>query len=651
MKILSDTAIKLLNVSKNYPIITKNKSLFKKKESTERVVLNNLSISIKKGEVVGILGRNGSGKSTLLSIIAKIIVPDEGTVEINGKVASILELGMGFHQDLSGRENIYLKGELYGLGKKQIDERIDSIIEYAELGDYIDNPIRSYSSGMRGRLAFSIMINVDSEIMLVDEVLSTGDFAFSLKSIQHFKQMSKSGKTILFVSHNLSAISSMCSRTIWIESGSIVADGDSKSVCAQYQNKINNDPAIVRDLATYGVPEAQYNWAQLLKTNPEADKEYSSEYWLKKSADQGYIPAQLKYADYILSTNEVNCKETAIIYYENAAIKGDSEAKIKLSSLRSESSLITHQKAMWNLYEYFAEKGNPYFQLKCGELILNTAWSNSDNVRAYTWFEKSANQGNPDALHQLAMMNKLGIGTEKNIDKCIDLLIKAAELGHVKSQMSLADIYYEGKVILKNDCEAFKWYLKAAKLGNPKAQYQISQMYHTGEGIEINEDESKKWAKAYAMSPLVPYQFQLADILRYSKSPDGHTTEDLLLKNVETYNMNAALQLGHLYREGILVPPNSTKAKEYYNLAAEMYGTNRAVLADLYYKGIIFEQNLELAKQLYQSCLTYGDSTAAYRLALLSEKDSEEYCKLLEFATERGHRDSANRLIQKRGVE
>ena len=205
----SKNAMELKNVTKTYTIEMEDrdakKGLFGSipKRKVKNIVLDNISFDVKKGDVLGIIGRNGSGKSTLLSIMARIMEPDTGTIERSGKIASILELGMGFHPDLSGRENIYLKGELYGFSKKEVEERIENIIEYSGISKYIDNPVRTYSSGMTGRLAFAIMVNVESEIMLVDEILSVGDVTFTSKAKEHFKKLSKSGKTVVFVSHSI----------------------------------------------------------------------------------------------------------------------------------------------------------------------------------------------------------------------------------------------------------------------------------------------------------------------------------------------------------------------------------------------------------------------------------------------------------------
>ena len=257
-----NNAIILKNVTKSFSVdivtVDAKKKLYKNSvKRSKNIVIDDISLEIKKGDVLGIVGRNGSGKSTLLSLIAKILVPDEGLVVCNGKVASILELGMGFHPDMTGRDNIYLKSELYGFDKKEIDKKIDTIIDYSGIRGYIDNPVRTYSSGMMGRLAFSIMVNVESDIMIVDEVLSTGDATFSLKAREHFRKMAKTKKTIVFVSHNLHDLESMCNRIIWIEDGKIVEDGKPSTVVSHYQNAMISSPEIIYDLAMGGVSKAK----------------------------------------------------------------------------------------------------------------------------------------------------------------------------------------------------------------------------------------------------------------------------------------------------------------------------------------------------------------------------------------------------------
>lgn len=203
-----------------------------KKEKRE--VLKDINITIKNGETVALIGVNGGGKSTLLKLMTKIIYPTKGTVETYGKVTSLLELGAGFHPDFSGRENIYFNASIFGLTKKEIDDRIESIIEFSELRDFIDNPVRTYSSGMFMRLAFSVAINVDADILLIDEILSVGDQHFQEKCYNKMKELKKQGKTMVFVSHSLGAVKELCDRAIWLHEGHVMMDGNTSEVIDAY---------------------------------------------------------------------------------------------------------------------------------------------------------------------------------------------------------------------------------------------------------------------------------------------------------------------------------------------------------------------------------------------------------------------------------
>lgn len=197
-------------------------------------VLKDINLTINKGETVALIGVNGSGKSTLLKLLTKIIYPNKGSIKINGKLTSLLELGAGFHPDFSGRENIYFNASIFGLSKKEIDKRIDEIIEFSELGSYIDSPIRTYSSGMYMRLAFSVAINVDADILLIDEILAVGDQHFQEKCLMKMKELKQQGKTMVFVSHSMSAVEFLCDRAIWLSNGRIKKDGKTKEVIKDY---------------------------------------------------------------------------------------------------------------------------------------------------------------------------------------------------------------------------------------------------------------------------------------------------------------------------------------------------------------------------------------------------------------------------------
>ena len=199
-----------------------------------REVLKGINLNIKKGEAVALIGVNGSGKSTLLKLMTKIIYPNKGKIITHGKLTSLLELGAGFHPDFSGRENIYFNASIFGLNKKQIDERIEQIIEFSELEKYIDNPVRTYSSGMFMRLAFAVAINVDADILLVDEILSVGDQHFQEKCLNKMKELKTEGKTMVFVTHNLESAKELCDRTVWLHQGVIRMDGATDEVIEEY---------------------------------------------------------------------------------------------------------------------------------------------------------------------------------------------------------------------------------------------------------------------------------------------------------------------------------------------------------------------------------------------------------------------------------
>jgi len=200
--------------------------------------VDDISFTIEKGEVCGIIGKNGAGKSTLLKIISGVIPATGGSIKINGKIAPLLELGAGFDTDLTARENIYLNGAVLGYSKKFLDEKYDEIVEFSELKDFMDQQVRTFSTGMMMRLAFSIATLVEPEILIVDEILSVGDAHFSNKSINKMKNMMSGGTTVLMVSHSLKQIKELCNRVIWIEKGKVKMDGNPLDVCEQYENEL-----------------------------------------------------------------------------------------------------------------------------------------------------------------------------------------------------------------------------------------------------------------------------------------------------------------------------------------------------------------------------------------------------------------------------
>lgn len=197
-------------------------------------VLNGINFNVRRGESIGLIGQNGCGKSTTLKILTRIMYPDEGQVKINGRVSSLLELGAGFHPDMTGIENIYINASIFGLSRKEIDERLNDIIEFAELGEYISNPVRTYSSGMYMRLAFAVAINVNADILLVDEILAVGDVNFQTKCFNKLMDIKRAGTTIVLVSHSTEQIERVCERSIWLQDGKIRMDGTPREVHKEY---------------------------------------------------------------------------------------------------------------------------------------------------------------------------------------------------------------------------------------------------------------------------------------------------------------------------------------------------------------------------------------------------------------------------------
>ena len=244
----NENAIEVRNMSKRFKVdydkahTLKDKLLFWKTSHIEiHEVLKNINMDIKKGETVALIGTNGSGKSTLLKLMTKIIFPNEGTIETNGKLTSLLELGAGFHQDFTGRENIYFNASIFGLTRKEIDARIQDIIDFSELGEFIDHPVRTYSSGMYMRLAFSVAINVDAEILLIDEILAVGDQHFQEKCYRKLKGLKDSDKTIVIVTHSLDVVKDLCDRAVWIYKGELKLDGDPIYVIDEYLKQVALD--------------------------------------------------------------------------------------------------------------------------------------------------------------------------------------------------------------------------------------------------------------------------------------------------------------------------------------------------------------------------------------------------------------------------
>lgn len=276
-----DVVIEIKDLVKDYKMFRRKQDRlvevicpFIKKHSNFRA-MDNLNLEIRKGEVLGILGKNGAGKSTLLKMITGVTTPTSGTLEVRGKISSLLELGTAFNMELTGIQNIYQHGQVMGLTKKEIEEKKQEIIDFADIGDHLYQPVKTYSSGMFARLAFACAINVDPDILIVDEVLSVGDMAFQLKCFKKFQEFKDKGKTILFVTHNVSDVLKNCNRAIILESGSKTFDGDVKEGVELYKkiitgNGTKSKEKLEEDISNTNVEkvEDENTWKSHFNENP-----------------------------------------------------------------------------------------------------------------------------------------------------------------------------------------------------------------------------------------------------------------------------------------------------------------------------------------------------------------------------------------------
>lgn len=264
---MAEVAISVNNVSKMYKLydnpmdrLKESLGLSRKKKYKEHYALNDVSFQVRKGETVGIIGTNGSGKSTILKIITGVLNPTQGQVVIDGRISALLELGAGFNGEYSGIENVYLNGTMIGFSKEEIDAKLQDILDFADIGDFVNQPVKTYSSGMFVRLAFAVAINIEPEILIVDEALSVGDVFFQAKCYRKFEEFKEMGKTILFVSHDLSSIGKYCDRVVLLNKGKKLAEGDAKEMVNLYRRVLVNqyeEPEETQEEVTESIQEQE----------------------------------------------------------------------------------------------------------------------------------------------------------------------------------------------------------------------------------------------------------------------------------------------------------------------------------------------------------------------------------------------------------
>lgn len=289
---MDNAVIQVMNVSKMYKLYDKHTDrlkealgLSRKKCYTEHYALNHINFEVNKGETVGIIGTNGSGKSTILKIITGVLNPTEGEIKVNGRISALLELGAGFNSEYTGIENIYLNGTMIGFSKEEIDAKLDDILSFADIGEFVNQPVKTYSSGMFVRLAFAVAINIEPEILIVDEALSVGDVFFQAKCYHKFEEFKEAGKTILFVSHDLSSVSKYCDRVVLLNKGEKLAEGTPKEMVDLYKKLLvtnteeSTSAAVVPEVSGNEKEQRNLNnriWKEGLVLNPDT-VEYGDE--------------------------------------------------------------------------------------------------------------------------------------------------------------------------------------------------------------------------------------------------------------------------------------------------------------------------------------------------------------------------------------
>lgn len=360
----SENAIEVRDLTKKFKVYydkgnqLKERLLFRSRNRyEERWVLKGISFEVKKGEAIGLIGHNGCGKSTTLKLLSRIIYPDSGTIEMRGRVSSLIELGAGFHPDMSGRENIYINAAIFGLTKKEIDARVDDIIAFSELEEFIDNPVRTYSSGMYMRLAFSVAINVDADILLIDEILAVGDANFQAKCFNKLREIKKRGTTIVLVSHSLSQIEQMCDKSIWIREGCVceaglprvvdphyleymserkeTADSNSKATAQKLLMSEDEETILQEKRKRWGSGEAHITKVMVLNSDGVEKKEFSNresisiciEYETQKDIDDVVVGVAIYRDDqtYIYGTN------TLIDYAESIKLRAKGRIMVEFA--------------------------------------------------------------------------------------------------------------------------------------------------------------------------------------------------------------------------------------------------------------------------------------------------------------------------------
>lgn len=391
-----DIAIKVNNVTKTYKMYNSKKDMLletisplKKKRHSEYFALKNISFEVEHGETFGVIGTNGAGKSTLLKIITGVSTPSDGYVEVSGKVAALLELGAGFNQEYTGIENIYLNGTMMGYSREEMKAKVEAVLEFAEIGEFAGQPVKTYSSGMFARLAFAVAINVDPEVLIVDEALSVGDVFFQNKCYKKFEELRKKGTTVLFVSHDIQTVKQMCTRVLWIEKGMLQMCGDSVEVCNAYTNSI----LLNRKSDTVPTTEREY-LVQKLNVNDFPEITFTKESILNDEVE--IISCFVENKNHVKVYDCNICEEytVSVIFKSKREIQqciaGFEIETVKGLWIINSNSAICGEKGSFKVYKDSLNRVDFKFQMPAlmkGEYVLGAAVSEgtSTDYKVLTW--------------------------------------------------------------------------------------------------------------------------------------------------------------------------------------------------------------------------------------------------------------------------
>ena len=640
-------AIEIRNVSKGF-VLKRFTAYGGSAKCGVKQVITDLSLDVAKGEVLGLVGRNGSGKSTLLKLIAGILSPDEGTLETCGKVASILELGMGFEQEATGRDNIRAKCALYGFKERETEELMDSMIAFSELGEQIDHPLRTYSSGMVAKLAFAVLIHVRCDIMVIDEVLSVGDAGFNAKSRAVIDRLRREGKTVVIASHNTGSLEAMCDRVVWLEGGAVKDSGDASTVCYRFVADAEDSPDVVRYLAESGDAAAQHRLGVMLRDgiSMDADAE-EAKAWLRRASEQGLPEAMVDLGDILADEGQ---SEEALDLYERASKDGSIAGAVRLIGRTDEEAQLMER--MHKKLRELADRGNVRAAKLLGDALSNGTGCKPDKRAAAELYEFCAERGNANACFPLGIIHRDGLGIPKDPAGAVKWLELAVERGNTKAALELAGMYRRGIGVKRDMGACVRWYEEAARRGDRKAMSELGVIYRDGLGVGKDPEKSAYWLKMYSEQAELSAMVSLGDVIKQGTAGDERAEcLEWYTAAAEKGNVIAMYDAAMALRDASMPRADPAKAAEWLREAAER-GNNVAcfeyAMTLLEGKGVPADP--EGAFRYMRLAADMGNGHAILHTGVMllegtgTQKDPEAARAYLERSAELGNKDARKLL-------